>query len=68
MEISIFLLPVHVYIFLGNFPRFSVHKSSNILEKYVTNFFKGYINYLRANQMSSPVHLITWPSFEEEIG
>ena len=49
---------VCLYIFLGNFPLFSVHKSLKILEKYVTKFFKGYINYLRANQMSSQVHLI----------
>ena len=49
---------VCLYIFLGNFPLFSVHKSLKILEKYVTNFFKGYINYLRANQMSSQVHLL----------
>ena len=49
---------VCLYIFLDNFPLFSVHKSLKILEKYVTNFFKGYINYLRANQMSSQVHLL----------
>ena len=44
-------------IFLGNFPRFSLHKSLKILEKFIVNFFKGYINYFRTNQTSSQVHL-----------
>ena len=48
----------YFYFSLGNFPHFSVHKTLKILEKYVTNFIKGYTNYLRANQMSSQVHLI----------
>ena len=45
-------------IFLGNFPRFSVLKSFKILEKYIANFFKGCMNYLRTNQTSSQVHLV----------
>ena len=45
-------------IFLDNFPQFSVHKSLKILEKYIANFFKGRINYLRTNQTSSQVHLM----------
>ena len=36
-----------------------VHKSLKILEKQITNCFKGYINYLSTNQMSSQVHLIS---------
>ena len=45
-----FLFSCCLYIFLGNFPWFSVHKSLKLLEKYIANFFKGYINYLRRNQ------------------
>ena len=44
--------------FLGNFPRFSVHKSLKISEKYIAHSFKGYINYLRTKQTSSQVHLM----------
>ena len=51
-----FLFFCCLYIFLGNFPQLSVHKSLKILEKYIANFFKGYINYLRT--ASSQVHLI----------
>jgi len=36
-----FLFSCCHYIFLGNFPRFSVHKSLKILEKYIANFLKG---------------------------
>ena len=53
-----FLFSCCLYIFFGNFPRFSVHKSLKILEKYIANFFKGYMNYLRTNQTSSQVHLV----------
>ena len=42
-------------ISLGNFPRFSVHKSLKILEKFIANLFKG-VNYLRTNQTGSQVH------------
>ena len=45
-----YLFSCCLYIFLGNFPRFLVHKSLKLLEKYIANFFKGYINYLRTNQ------------------
>ena len=45
-------------IFLDNFPRYTVHKSLKILEKYIANFFKGCINYLRTKQTSSQVHLM----------
>ena len=38
-----FLFSCCLYIFLGNFPRFSVHKSLKILEKYIANFLKGYV-------------------------
>ena len=40
------------------FPDFLVHESLKILEKYITNFFKGYITYLRTDQTGSQVHLI----------
>ena len=45
-----FLYSCCLYIFLGNFPRFSVHKSLKILEKYIANFLKGYIDYLRTRK------------------
>ena len=31
-------------IFLGNFPRFSSHRSLKILKKYIARFLKGYVN------------------------
>ena len=51
-----YLFVCYLNIFLGNFPWFSVHKSLKIVEKYIANFFKGYINYLRTNQTGSQVH------------
>ena len=58
LKILEYLFVCCLNILLGNFPRFSVHKSLKILEKYIANFFKGYINYLRTNQTSSQVHLM----------
>ena len=34
-----YLFVCYLNIFLDNFPRFSVHKSLKILDKYITNFF-----------------------------
>ena len=50
-----FLFSCCLYIFLGNFPQFSVHKSLKILEKYIANF----LYELSQNKAtSSQVHLI----------